>query len=231
MPYRILAITIPIAFACALALSWAAEAVTLREAVDASSPGAGYDKYVVLETGVTYTGGLLVGPILSSVTYLLEGAEGQDIRIVGNGAVLDLQGQQLCISYCNNRLDIDDCVVLNGNIRYRGMNNSSYQTMPTGSVRYVTFYGPHDYGIRLQGTGTGVTLERNLIADARDTGYDYIYVNGISTSWLPTGTNISFSAQMGFYGTPVIRENWSYHADPDSNATPLAHFSLLCEYG
>jgi len=212
-------------------LSLPAGALTLKEAVDASGPGGGYDTYVVLETGVTYTGGLLIGPILSSVTYLLEGTEGQDVRIVGNGAILDLQGQQLCISYCSNRLDIDDCVVLNGNIRYRGMNNSSYQVMPTGSVRHVTFYGPHDYGVRIQGAGEGITVERNLSVNARDTGYDYIYTNGISTSWLPTGTNFSFSAQMGFYGVPVVQHNWSYHTDPEINAAPLSHFSLLCEYG
>jgi hypothetical protein len=221
------------AIVLALVAAWPAAvgAVTLREAYDDAGPGGGYDKYVVLETGVTYTGGLLIGPILSSVTYLLEGATGQDVHIVGNGAILDLQGQQLCISYCNNRLDLEDCVILNGNVRYRGINNGSFQVMPIGSVRYVTFYGPHDYGIRLQGVGTGITLERNLVVDALDTGWDYIYVNGISTSWLPTGANISFSAQMGFYGTPVIQHNWSYRTDPDMNATPLAHFSLLCEYG
>ncbi len=218
-------------FALTLLAAAPSPALTLKEAVDAAGPGGGYDKYVVLETGATYTGGLLIGPIFSPVSYLLEGAPGQDVRIVGNGAILDLQGQQLCISYCNNRLDLDDCVILNGNVRFRGMNNDPHHVMPTGSVRYVTFYGPHDYGIRIQGAGAGITLERNLVVDALDTGCDYIYVNGISSSWLPTGTNISFSAQSGFYGTPVVQRNWTYHTDPDLNAIPLSHFSRLCEYG
>ncbi len=208
-----------------------ATARTLKEAFDAAAPAGGYDKWVELETGVTYRGGLLIGPVLNSISNTLEGDAGLDVRIVGNGAILDLQGQQLCISYCNNRLDLDDCVILHGNVRFRGMNNSSHQVMPTGTVRYVTFYGPHDYGIRLQGVGDGITLERNLLVDALDTGPDFLYTNGISHEWLPTGSNISFSVQEGFYGTPVITENWTYHTDPETNASPIAHFSRLCEYG
>jgi hypothetical protein len=196
-----------------------------------AGPAGGYDKYIELETGMVYRGGLLIGPIYDPITWVLEGDEGLDVRIVGNGAILDLQGEQLCISYCDNRLDIDNCIVLDGNIRFRGMNTADYVVTPEGSVRHVTFYRTHDYGIRLQGAGQGVTLERNLMVDAIDTGYDFIYTHGTSSDWLPTGTNISFSVQYGYHGVPTIRENWSYHSDPDINEQMLAHFSLLCEYG
>ena len=206
-------------------------AITLKEAYETAGPANGYDKYVVLEPGTTYTGSLLIGPIFSPIVHGLEGSAGRDVRIVGNGAILDLQGGQICISYCENRLDIDDCVVINGGIRFRGINTFDDVAMPTGSVRHVTFYESHDYGIRLQGSGDGITIERNIVVDAIDTGWDYIYMTGISNSWLPTGTNISFSGQAGWYGTPVVRENWSYHSDPARNAQSLAHFSLLCEYG
>jgi hypothetical protein len=209
----------------------AAAGLSLKEAVDAAGPAHGYDKYVVLETGVTYTGGLLIGPVLSGISYLLEGDPGLDVCIVGNGAILDLQGQLLCISYCNNRLDLEDCVVIRGGIRFRGMNDATHPVQPIGSIRYVTFYGPHEYGLRLQGAGEGITLERNIIVDAADTGDDYIYTNGIASDWLPTGTNISFSVQSGFYGTPVVQHNWSYHNNPETNADEIAHVSLLCEYG
>lgn len=198
---------------------------------DAAGPAGGYDKSIALETGEIYTGGLLIGPILSPITHDLEGEPGIDVRIDGNGAVIDLLGEQICISYCTNRLDIENCVILNGNIRYRGINTFDHVAIPVGTVRHVTFYAPHDYGIRLQGAGEGVLLERNLVVDAIDTGWDFIYTNGSSNDWLPTGTNISFSVQAGFYGSPVIRENWTFHSDPARNATPLAHFSLLCEYG
>jgi hypothetical protein len=217
--------------ACLLLIPAGTHAITLREAFERAGPADGYDKYVVLEPGATYTGGLLIGPIFSPIAYGLEGEEGKDVRIVGNGAILDLQGGQICISYCVNRLDIDDCIVLRGNIRFRGINTADDVALPTGSVRHVTFYKPHDYGIRLQGSGDGITLERNLVVDAVDTGWDYVYMTGISNSWLPTGTNISFSGQYGWYGTPVVRENWSYQSDPVRNANPLAHFSRLCEYG
>lgn len=204
--------------------------MSLKEAFDLAGPGNGYDKYIELETGVVYTGGLLVGQVFSPITWILEGEEGLDVGIVGNGAILDLQGEQICLSYCNNRLDVEDCIILNGNIRYRGMLISGYEMRPAGTVRHVTFYGPHDYGVRLQGAGTGILLERNLTVNAIDTGPDYIYTNGISHFNLPTGTNISFSIQ-GQYGWPAIRENWSFHTDPETNDRPLAHFSLLCEYG
>jgi hypothetical protein len=208
-----------------------AAAVTLREAYDLAGPGGGYDKYVVLETGTVYRGGLLIGPVISPISYEMEGEPGVNVRIVGNGAILDLQGEEICISYCENRLDIEDCVVLNGNVRFRGINSSTYTALPIGSVRHVTLYRPDDYGIRLNGAGAGITLERNLVVSAIDTGNDFVYTTGLPLEWLPTGTNISFSLQAGFFGTPVVRENWSYHEDPGRNADPLAHFSRLCEWG
>jgi hypothetical protein len=214
-----------------LTLSTAALAGSLREAYDAAGPGGGYDRDIVLETGVVYTGGLLIGPILSPFSWELEGPAGEDVRVSGNGAILDLRGEQICISFCENRLDIEDCIIINGNVRFRGINTADYVEIPEGSVRYCTFYAPHDYGVRLQGAGQGITIERNIVVDAADTGWDFLYTHGAPNDWLPTGTNISASGQFGYYGTPVIRENWSWHSDSVLNATPLAHFSYLCEYG
>jgi len=210
-----------------LALATPARAITLAEAYALAGPQGEYDCYVVLETGVVYRGGLLIGQLLDPVTHTLVGPEGEDVCIVGNGAILDLQGEQLSISYCSHRLDISDCVILNGNIRYRGINTYDYHEQPTGSVRYCTFYRPHDWGVRLQGAGEGILLERNLAVDAIDTGYDYIYTTGFSNSWLPTGANFAASVQAGFYGFPMIRENWSYHTDPLANGDSLRHFVFL----
>lgn len=208
-----------------------APAATLQAAFEQSGPAHGYDKWIELQTGEVYTGGLLIGPGLSPITFELDGPAGVDVRIVGHGAILDLEGGQLCISYCTNRLDIDDCVVLNGNIRFRGINTAQAVAIPQGSVRHVTFWRPHDYGIRLQGAGQGITLERNLVVSALDTGDDWIYTHGQANSWLPTGTCISFSGQAGYYGTPSVVENWTWQEDPAANAEPLRHYSRLCEYG
>lgn len=206
-------------------------AESLQQAFEQAGPANGYQKWVELETGRVYTGGLMIGPGLSPIEHRLVGPPGQDVRIVGNGAILDLEGGQLLISYCTNRLDIDDCVVLNGNIRFRGINTAADVAMPQGSVRYVTFWRPHDYGVRLQGSGDGITIERNLVVSAIDTGPDWIYTHGMANAWLPTGTNISFSGQAGFYGVPVVTGNWTFHEDPRLNLDPLRHFSRLCEYG
>ena len=205
-----------------------AAATTLKEVLEAASPGQGYDRYLELETGTTYTGGLLIGRVFSPVThgFIME-EEGLDVKIVGNGAILDLQGEQICMSYCGNRLDIEDCVIINGNVRFRGDNNPEEPLRPVGSVRYVTFHRPHDYGVRIQGAGEGILIERNLIVDTVDTGLDYVASTGIAGTLIPTGTAISASVQVGSYGLPVLRENWTYFSNPDLNDVPLHHFSFL----
>jgi len=209
----------------------AAGAITLREAYEQAGPLGGYDKHLELETGRVYTGGLLIGPTYGPLTWDPEGEPGGDVRIVGNGAILDLQGEQICISFCNRRLDIEDCVVLDGNIRFRGLRDDFLDVVPTGSVRHVTFWGPHDYGVRLQGAGGDIVVERNLCVDAIDTGPDFIFSTGIASDCLPTGTSYSASVFTAIYGTPALRSNWSFHSDPARNSVPLAHFHFLCEHG
>ena len=127
--------------------------ISLKEVYDAAPASGEYDKYLVLETGVIYTGGLLIGRVYERMNLALSQEEGKDVRIVGNGAILDLQGEQICISFCNNRLDIDNCIIINGNIRFRGMFVYPGEYRPTGSVEYCTFFQPHDYAIRLVGEG------------------------------------------------------------------------------
>ena len=220
-------------FFCILTLllamsSGASSARTLREAFELAGPGEGYDKLVQLETGEIYTGGLLIGPTLPCYSGQLVGDPGLDTKIVGNGALLDLEGQQLCISYCNNALDIENCIILNGNIRYRGLTWADIHVLPSGSVRHVTFYKPHDYGVRFQRSGPGITLERNLVVDAVNTGDDFIYITGIASDWLPTGGSYSPAIAVSM---PEMVENWSYHSDPIYNLDPVNHFMILCDYG
>jgi len=168
-----------------------------------------------------------VGRTFNRITAEFEGC-GLDVRIVGNGAILDLQGGEICLAYANNRLDIDDCVVINGNIRFRGYHDDTVTLMPAGSVRYVTFYKPHDYGVRLHNCGHGILLERNLVVDAVDTGPDFGYLNGYASPNLPTGTSFALDENSAPY---QVYENWSYHSDPQANANPVRHFSILCPYG
>lgn len=206
----------------------AAPATTLNEAFEAAPAAGGYDRFMELDPGATYTGGLLIGRIYSPITnsFIME-EEGQDVKIVGNGAILDLQGEQICMSYCSNRLDIEDCIIINGNIRFRGDNNMGLPLRPEGSVRFVTFHQPHDYGVRLQGAGAGILIERNIFVDVVDTGLDFVPSTGMAGPLLPTGTAVAASVQMGNYGFPQIVENWTYFSNPNDNVVPLHHFSFL----
>ena len=196
-----------------------------------ASPADGYDKYIELQTGVTYTGGLQMGQMFDLITAELIGSEAVNVCIKGNGAILDLQGEQICFAHTDNRFDIEDCVIVNGNIRFRGDNGLIPGIFPQGSVKYVTFYNPHDYGVRLQGAGAGIEISNNIIVDVVDTGYDFKIYSGLSHYWLPTGTSISASIQYGTYGLPNAHDNWTYHSDWRLNQEPLTHYSLLCEHG
>jgi len=212
-------------FLLLLLLAGVAGATTLREAVQAAGPANGYDRWVELEPGRVYTGGLLIGPIFRPYSDQPWGPAGEDIRIVGNGAVLDLQGGRICISYCNRRLDISDCVIVDGDVRFRGYDPTGL--MPSGSVSQVTFWRPQDYAVKVILGDCDVTVERNIVVDAVDTGWDFLYLTGIPSDWLPTGT--SFTA--GYGGGVSMTENWSYHSDPLINALPRRHFAFLCPYG
>ena len=214
-----------------LILAINAYSISLKEVYEFAPAQGEYDKYLTLETGVTYTGGLLIGKIYDPIIEELFGPQGLNVRIEGNGAILDLEGEQICISFCNNKLDIDNCIIINGNIRYRGTNNSLGEKIPTGYVQYCTFYQPHDYAIRLQGAGGNITIERNIFIDAINTGDDFTYLNGSPMEWMPTGSNVAISIFYGTYGIPTLLDNWSYHSDEEINTEPEKHFVELCEYG
>jgi len=200
-----------------------ASATSLKEMYDLAPAAHGYDKYIVLETGVTYTGGLWIGGTFNRITAEFELREA-NVCIIGNGAILDLQGEEIAIAYCNNRLDVEDCVILNGDVKYRGYHDGASHLVPEGSVRYVTFYKPHDYGVRLFGCGQGILVERCIVMDAVDTGPDFMYLTGMPSDWMPTGSNFTLSMQGG--GNELY-ENWSFHSDPKLNADLLRHFNFL----
>lgn len=223
LPLRALAaVLLVLAFASS---TWAIPLQAMYEAAPAQD---GYDRYLVLETGVVYTGGLLIGATWDDDRQeFLRAEAGLDVMIEGRGAILDLQRQQICISFCDNRLDLEDCIIINGGVRYRGDYRPDEDLMPQGSVRYCTFWRPHDYAVRLQGVGTGVTLERNIVVDAVDTGLDYIIWGGEEGPHLPTGIAFGISVQVGTVGFPDPRDNWTFFNDPEPNLDPLYQFCFL----
>jgi len=205
--------------------------LSLQEIYEQAEPYGIYDKFLNLQTGQTYEGGLLIGKIFDPISQELQGSEGLDVKIKGNGAILDLQGQQISISYVHNRLDIEDCIILNGNIRYRGDHGLLPDQSPYGSVKYVTFYKPHDYAVRMQGAGKNITVTRNIIVDTQNTGPDYLAYTGIANDFLPTGNCLAISVFNNWYGLPILSENWTYFSSEEVNADSLRHYVALCEYG
>jgi hypothetical protein len=218
-----------IGWICFVLIFWAVslQGITLQQAYQQAEGNAEYQKIVYLQTGVTYSGGLYLGKTYDPLTDSYWGEDPGDVRIEGNGAILDLQGAELVISYIDSRLEVENLIVLNGNIRYRGINNDSYSAMPTGSVRYCTFYQPQDFAIRLYGCGEGILLERNLAVDAIDTGDDFMFLNGKSMDFLPTGINYAISGQIGFYGMAELVDNWSYHSAGQANSDLMRHYGLF----
>lgn len=209
-------------------LATPATGIRLQDVFETAPSQGGFNRYLTLETGVVYTGGLMIGPTWDDDRQSFRtGEAGLDVMIDGRGAILDLQGQQICISYGRHRLDIQDCIIIGGGIRFRGDRSLEEDLRPLGSVRYCTFWRPHDYAVRLDGAGGGILLERNIVVDTIDTGLDFMAWNGEIGSLMPTGLAFGLSVQTMTFGFPDIRENWTYFTDPVVNAEDLHHFGFL----
>ena len=109
--------------------------ITLQEMFDNAPSSADFDKVIELEFGVTYTGG-----------FEIDGSydDPLSIQIIGNGAILDMQGERIAFSNMDEELNIQDLIVVNGYIFFNGL-----ETRPHGSVKYVTFYQPKNYAVLL----------------------------------------------------------------------------------
>ena len=132
--------------------------ITLNEAYFQAEGNAEYEKILQLTSGVTYTGSLYLGRTFVPFINQISGEDIGNIKIEGNGAILDLQGGELTFAYTESRFDVENLIIINGNIRYRGMNNEEITAMPTGSVKYCTFFKPKDFAIRLYGCGDGIGI-------------------------------------------------------------------------
>lgn len=201
---------------------------TLKEMYDAAGPGEGYDKLVVLERGKIYRGGLFIGKFFDPVTLTFQVSDEKDVRIKGNGAIIDLMNGQIHIAYTKHKLDIDSCVIMNGTLRYNGHPDGSGYVIPYGEVKQITFYNPIDYGLRMEGAGENIDARRNIVYNCVPTGGDFEQHHSTPSEIIRTGTSFAFSI-FSWYGYPELYDNWSYRSSgqPDS----LLHFTMLCEYG
>jgi hypothetical protein len=136
----------------------AASAVTLQSVYDAAGPQGEYTKYLQLDAGATYTGGLT---ILASDIVCIE----------GNGATLDLQTSTIQIRGKGAKLDIDHCVIKNGCLPSAGYGQGVLSFVGSaGNVVNNTIHG-NTIGIRIYSTDTGaVTVMNNIIVRNTVTG-------------------------------------------------------------
>jgi hypothetical protein len=129
----------------------AAHAVTLQSVYDAAGPREGYTKYLELDAGANYTGGLTI-------------PAGDIVCIKGNGATIDLQTSTIQIQVKGTKLDMDHCVVKNGGLASAGYTQGALNFVgSSGNVVNNTFYG-NTIGIRVYATGPGaVTVMNNIV--------------------------------------------------------------------
>lgn len=129
-----------------LILSLAA-AESLYSVFNNADPAFGYDKYLVLEPDITYTGGL--------------GVYENRVFIEGNGAVIDLQEGGGIWVYADDAaqgsLDIDRCSIVNGG--FYGLN---YSGISTGSVTNCNLFDC-EMGIQLADTSNVVLKNTNFV--------------------------------------------------------------------
>jgi len=74
-------------------------ATSLQEAYLNSNPGLGYDRLIILQRDVVYTGGLNI--------------TNESIGIKGRGAIINLSGSSIYISG-NSMIELDACGIING---------------------------------------------------------------------------------------------------------------------
>lgn len=200
-----------------LALFAVVYGIPLQEVFDNASSGSGYDKYIELDPTEVYTG-----------AFTVDGAEDDPdmaIKIEGNGAVIDMEGETLIYANVSKPLIIEDCVIMNGQIRLYGNEyHPLYGTLPQpkATIEYVTFYKSHDYAIRILTAGSGITINRNIIHSTQP--------QGSAHPNLPEGPAIAFSLFPMFYGSPAVTDNWSYKSTISHSGQVGAYWEL-CDTG
>ncbi len=121
------------------------QAVVLQDIYDTALPGEGYDKLVVLDPNVTYTGGLTVDRGLRSCIH-------------GGGARIDLENNSIWAAGSGTLLDIDHCILTGGySALYIAQDAAA-------TVRNNTIVG-NGYGVISWLANTNVIIENNIIVN------------------------------------------------------------------
>ena len=143
--------------------------ITLQSVFDAAGPANGYDKYVVLEQDMIYTGEVGV----------YEG----DVFIEGNGAIVDLNDGLGIWVYAEEdypaNLDIEYVTIING-----GYNGLTFNGTSTGNISNCNFI-QNAFGIQIMDS-TNISVKNSNFIQNSDYG---IAVRGILASFEITYSN------------------------------------------
>jgi hypothetical protein len=118
-------------------------AETLQQAYNNAPPGLGYDRLILLDPGIVYTGGLAIMD--------------EKVGIKGLGTIIDLQGDSISAGGASV-LDLDGCVIINGGKGLALRGNSS------ALVTHCTFYG-NQIGIRCFAAGGMIEVKNTILAN------------------------------------------------------------------
>lgn len=132
---------------CIIPLALWAE--SLNSVFQNSGAAAGYDKLVELKAGQVYTGGIT--------------AQGGNILIKGNGAVIDLQGERLTFRGLT-RVTLTGCIVINGS------DGMLCQDSVTALVIQSVFYNNH-FGIRYESPYGQIEVYNTILAKNSQYGF------------------------------------------------------------
>lgn len=156
----------------------AALAQNLQQAYDAASPAEGYDKLLVLDPKVTYTGGCSV-------------LQGKKSGIRGNGAACNLDGGNIFVSQPGTVLDITGCCLYDGGfvgaiyVADQATANIDGNTVcKSGNGIYVWMYA-------------SATVKNNIIFDNNKNGCSRY---GIAKHQYTTSLNILYNDVHQHYG-------------------------------
>ena len=129
------------------------QGVTLQSVFDAAGPGNGYDKYVILEQDVIYTG----------EAGIYEG----NVFIEGNGAIVDLQEGLGIWVYAEEEypanLDIEFVTIING-----GYNGITFNGSSTGNISNCNFIS-NLFGIQIM-DNTNISVKNSNFVENNQYG-------------------------------------------------------------
>jgi hypothetical protein len=113
-----------------MGISLTLNALSLQEVYDTASGDGEYDKILNLSDTVSYTGGFI--------------QDVEKVKILGNGAYLDLQGDSIVVSGEGKILDVERLVFHNSLSQETIFLH--YRDNASGVIRHNTFYGKYGYG-------------------------------------------------------------------------------------